>query len=120
MLHDTIMFQDADILVVHDDLDMKTGRIKLVKGGGTGGHNGIRSVVEHLGSPEFYRLKIGIGRPGNSDAHSDMPVDKFVLSSFSNDESVLIAERIGLVDEGIEALVRGDEKRAMNYLNCIK
>lgn len=109
-----------NILVVHDDLDMSVGRIKLVKGGGTGGHNGIRSIVQDLGANDFYRLKIGIGRPGNSDAHPDMPVDKFVLSDFSIDECELVKDRFALVETGIELLVSGDHKRAMTSLNCIK
>ncbi len=109
-----------DILVVHDDLDMSVGRIKLVKGGGTGGHNGIRSIVQDLGSNDFYRLKIGIGRPGNSAAHPDMPVDKFVLSDFSIDEYELVKDRFAAVETGIELLVSGDHKKAMTSLNCIK
>ena len=109
-----------DILVVHDDLDMSVGRIKLVKGGGTGGHNGIRSIVQDLGSNDFYRLKIGIGRPGNSAAHPDMPVDKFVLSDFSIDEYELVKDRFAAVETGIELLVSGDHNRAMTSLNCIK
>ena len=109
-----------DILVVHDDLDMSVGRIKLVRGGGTGGHNGIRSIAQELGSKEFYRLKFGIGRPGNSPVHPDMPVDKFVLSDFTEEESALIKERIALAEDGIELLVKGDHSRAMTTLNCIK
>ena len=52
------------ILVIHDDLDMRPGRIKFVHGGGSGGHKGIKSIVASLGANEFFRLKIGIGRPG--------------------------------------------------------
>jgi len=112
---------DAEhILVVHDDLDMNVGRVKLVQGGGTGGHNGIRSTVQCLGTNNFYRLKIGIGRPGNSDAHPDMPVDKFVLSDFSDDERTLINNRIRSVENGLALLAGGDKKGAMNMLNCIK
>lgn len=108
------------ILVVHDDIDMHPGRIKLVAGGGAGGHKGIKSLIQHLGTTDFHRLKIGIGRPGNSDSHPDMPVDKFVLSRFSAEEAQLIQERLGLLDEGIKALVNDDAKRAMNMLNSIK
>jgi len=111
---------EKHILAVHDDLDMNVGRIKLVQGGGSGGHNGIRSMTQHLGSPAFYRLKIGIGRPGNSDAPVDMPVDKFVLASFSADESSLIKERIALLEEGVSQFVSGDPRQAMTTLNCLK
>lgn len=112
--------ESEQIVVVHDDIDMNPGRIKLVKGGGAGGHNGIRSIVQHLGTNNFYRLKIGIGRPGNSDAHPEMPVEKFVLSDFSEEEYSLIMERITLAEEGMKLLIEGDDKKAMSYLNCIK
>ena len=109
-----------NILVVHDDLDMNVGRIKLVNGGGTGGHNGIKSIVQHLGSPDFYRLKIGIGRPGNSDAHPDMPVDKFVLAPFSGEEAAVIDERMDDLESGIKMLIQGDVSQAMSSLNRLK
>ncbi|MEE4166765.1 MAG: aminoacyl-tRNA hydrolase, partial [Desulfocapsaceae bacterium] len=107
-------------LVVHDDLDMSVGRVKLVKGGGTGGHNGIRSIAQELGSTDFYRLKIGIGRPGSGDTHPDMPVEKYVLADFSSAEHEIIRERIVRAEPGLELLVKGDYKRAMTELNCIK
>lgn len=109
-----------DILVIHDDLDMSVGRIKLVKGGGTGGHNGIRSIVQDLGSTDFYRLKVGIGRPGNSDVHPDMPVEKYVLSDFSEQERILVSDRYTCLEDGVKLLVHGDPKRAMTVLNCLK
>lgn len=111
---------NRNILVVHDDLDMNVGRIKLVDGGGTGGHNGLKSIVQHLGSPDFFRLKIGIGRPGNSDAHPDMPVDKFVLAPFSKDEATVIEERMKDLETGIKMLVQGEVSQAMSVLNCLK
>jgi PTH1 family peptidyl-tRNA hydrolase len=52
-----------DLLLVHDDLDLEVGRLRLKRGGGDGGHNGVRSVTEHLGTVEFARLRVGIGRP---------------------------------------------------------
>ncbi len=71
-----------NMLVIHDDLDMRYGRIKLVRRGGAGGHNGVRSIISSLGSREFPRLKIGIGRP-----RGEMPVDRYVLSRFTKDEA---------------------------------
>lgn len=111
---------NRNILVVHDDLDMNVGRIKLVDGGGAGGHKGIKSIVQHLGTPDFLRLKIGIGRPGNSDAHPDMPVDKFVVAPFSKEEAMVIEERINNLESGIRLLVQGDVSQAMSILNCLK
>jgi len=108
------------LLVIHDDLDMSPGRIKLVKSGGAGGHNGIRSLVESLGTKEFYRLKIGIGRPGSGQIHRDFPVDKFVLSNFSDEELTLLQSRYDCLEDGIQFFLQGDAARAMNTLNVMK
>lgn len=76
----------SDLLVIHDDIDLAFGRLRLQVGGGSGGHNGIRSVEQHLGNKEFSRLKIGVGRPpGNMD-----PAD-YVLRRFSKSEETEIA-----------------------------
>lgn len=67
-----------NILIVHDDLELALGEIKMQETGSAHGHNGVRSIIEHMGNSDIARLRIGIGRP--SDA---TPVEKFVLSSFS-------------------------------------
>ena len=108
------------MIVVHDDLDMKLGRLKLVKGGGAGGHNGIRSIITSTGSTGFYRLKVGIGRPGTGDAPEEMPVDRFVLTSFGSAEKTIIQERITAILEGLELFFSGEPPRAMNFLNSFK
>lgn len=75
------LFPDQ-MLVVHDDLDLPFGRLRIYRGRGSGGHNGLRSIEQHLGTKEFARLKVGIGRPpGSAD-----PAD-FVLSRFSKREA---------------------------------
>jgi len=66
------------ILVVHDDIESAFGRVMLRQGGGMAGHNGLRSVKQHLSTDNFFRLRLGIGRPQNA-----MPVSSFVLSPFS-------------------------------------
>ncbi|MGB3211534.1 MAG: aminoacyl-tRNA hydrolase [Desulforhopalus sp.] len=108
------------LLVIHDDLDMAPGRIKLVKGGGTGGHNGIKSIVETLGTKDFYRLKIGIGRPGIGTTHPEFPVEKYVLSNFSNEEFVNLQSRYDVLENGIRLFVQGHPAKAMNLLNALK
>lgn len=108
------------ILVVHDDLDMPLARIKLVKGGGNGGHNGIRSMASSLGDNGFFRLKVGIGRPGRGDVHPDFPVEKYVLSSFTADEQHTLAERMDSVFTGFVEFVAGDIPRATGILNSLK
>ncbi len=109
-----------NIIVVHDDLDMKTGRLKLVKGGGAGGHNGIRSLIQSLGTKDFYRLKIGIGRPGQDNVHKDFPVEKYVLSLFAEQELEFVQKRFEPLFEGLRYFVEGDVGKAMGHLNRFK
>lgn len=108
------------LLVIHDDLDMVSGRIKLVRGGGTGGHNGIKSLVESLGTNDFFRLKIGIGRPGKGDVHPAFPVDKFVLSDFSEEEKAHMTSRYVDLERGIRAFLEDGPEKAMGLLNSLK
>jgi PTH1 family peptidyl-tRNA hydrolase len=109
-----------NLLVVHDDIDMHPGRVKLVEGGGTGGHNGIRSIVGELGSRDFFRLKIGIGRPGTSAAHPDIEVDKYVLAKFTAGELQEIMECFEEIASGLGCFFKGDISQAMTRLNAIK
>lgn len=102
----------AKIIVIHDDLDLPVGRIKIVARGGSGGHNGIRSIMAGIGGADFARIKIGIGRP-------DLPVptERYVLSKFSEEERVLLNERLPLVEEGIRLFVTEGINQAMNQVN---
>lgn len=109
-----------NLMVIHDDLDMKTARLKLVRGGGTGGHNGIRSIVSSIGENDFFRLKIGIGRPGSGQTHEKMGVEKYVLTPFHQDEMDQISERVEAILNGIRLFVEADAMKAMNYLNSFK
>lgn len=105
------------ILVLHDDLDLGAGRIKVVSKGGAGGHNGIRSIVQHLGTPDFARVKIGIGRPVANAQGQGQPVDKFVLSRMGADEIALFEKRFDVVEEAVELFVRVGGDRCMNQIN---
>ncbi len=109
-----------NILVVHDDLDMHPGRLKIVRGGGHGGHNGIRSIIQSLATKDFFRLKIGIGRPGKNEIHPDIPVERFVLTSLSGGEQQLFTARIPLLLEGIESFVLFGPSKTMNMINSVK
>jgi peptidyl-tRNA hydrolase, PTH1 family len=94
------------LLVVHDDVDLESGRLQARAGGGLAGHNGLRSLAQHLGSQEFDRLRIGVGRPGRGDPRS---VSDWVLSGFAPEDDVeaLIAKAADVVEtivaEGLEA-----------------
>ncbi|MFN0063891.1 MAG: aminoacyl-tRNA hydrolase [Myxococcaceae bacterium] len=87
----------ADILVVHDELDLPFGRLQLKAGGGTGGHNGLASIVESLGDDAFARLRFGIGKPEGENAKAR--VVGHVLSEFSKDERAGLA---ALIDQAAD------------------
>jgi PTH1 family peptidyl-tRNA hydrolase len=74
-----------DVLVVHDDVDLPVGRLQARLGGGLAGHNGLRSISQALGTPEFQRLRIGVGRPERGDPR---PVADYVLSAFAPEDDV--------------------------------
>ena len=71
--------EPGDVLLVHDDVDLEQGRLQARLGGGLAGHNGLRSIAQHLGTNDFLRLRIGVGRPGRGDPR---PVADYVLSDF--------------------------------------
>ena len=97
------------ILVVHDESDLETGRLQARLGGGLAGHNGLRSVAKHLGTPEFLRLRVGVGRPGRGDRRD---LADYVLSDFEPHEDVAgivarAAEAVETLDaEGLDAAQR--------------
>jgi len=94
------------VLVVHDDVDLGEGRLQARLGGGLAGHNGLRSIAQTLGTPEFLRLRIGVGRPGRGDRRS---VADYVLSPFEpeTDVEALVARAADAVEslavDGLEA-----------------
>ena len=88
------------VLVVHDDVDLVIGRLQARAGGGLAGHNGLRSIAQRLGSQDFLRLRIGVGRPGRGDPR---PVADYVLSGFTAEDD---AEAIvGRAADAVECLV---------------
>ncbi len=110
----------ADIIVTHDDLDLPTGKIRLREGGRSGGHNGVQSIIDHLGDPDFVRLKIGIGRPEmdeGSPTDKEQAVIDYVLSDFTPEERKLIDEAIPRVSEALLSIVEDGLGVAMNRFN---
>lgn len=99
------------IIVVHDDLDLPAGRLKIRKRGSSGGHKGIDSIIEHLGTRDFIRVKIGIGRDPL------VPAEVFVLSKFRRDEAPLIKDAIQRAAEAIACIVSEGPDQAMNKHN---
>jgi PTH1 family peptidyl-tRNA hydrolase len=88
------------VLVVHDDVDLPVGRLQARLGGGLAGHNGLRSISQALGTPEFQRLRIGVGRPERGDPR---PVADYVLSPFAAEDDV--EEIVGRSADAVESLV---------------
>jgi PTH1 family peptidyl-tRNA hydrolase len=105
------------ILVLHDDIDLSAGRIKIVSKGGAGGHNGIRSLAQHLGTQNFGRMKIGIGRPIVNEEQQGQPVDQFVLSKMTETELLLFQKKENLVEEAVSLFVREGINTCMNRIN---
>ena len=100
------------VLVVHDEIDLEPGRLQARKGGGLAGHNGLRSVAAHLKSPEFLRLRVGVGRPGRGDPRK--PADH-VLSNFSAEDDA--AGLVALAADAVETLDAEGLERAQAQFN---
>ena len=103
-----------DVLVVHDELDFSLGRIKFQKGGSSGGHNGLSSIIDHAGTENFKRLRVGIGRPKGSKEVVD-----FVLTTFQKEEQPTVYEIVSLACHGLEASVVRDFNWVMNHYNSV-
>lgn len=100
------------ILIVHDDLDLLPGTVRIKKGGGNGGHNGLRSVTECLASNNFVRLRIGIGHPGQRDMVTD-----YVLTKPSQEDRQAIEKAIHDAIAVMPEILGGDLERAMHKLH---
>jgi peptidyl-tRNA hydrolase, PTH1 family len=103
--------EPSALLVVHDDVDLEAGRLQARLGGGLAGHNGLRSIAQALGTKDFLRLRIGVGRPGRGDRR---PVADYVLSPFEPDEDV--DELVTRSADAVESLAReGLEQTQSRY-----
>jgi PTH1 family peptidyl-tRNA hydrolase len=101
------------LIVVHDDMDMEFGRIKIRWNGGDGGHKGVRSIAETFGSPFFYRIKVGIGRD------PVMAPEDYVLSRFPKDCLGELSEILDRVADAIHTFVHEGKEKAMNMYNRV-
>jgi PTH1 family peptidyl-tRNA hydrolase len=100
------------ILVIHDELDLPPGTVKLKKGGGHGGHNGLKDIAAQLGTPDFWRLRLGIGHPGDKNA-----VANYVLKDPTRDEMRAIEENINQSTTLLPLLLKGEFEAAMLKLH---
>ena len=102
--------EPESLLVLHDELDLPLGRMKMKKGGGNAGHNGLRSIQQMLGTPDFYRLRLGIGK-GRGDGAS------WVLGRFSEEEREPLRATLAGAVEGLELFMRQGPKKAQQFCN---
>lgn len=105
------------VLILHDDLDLSPGKVKVVARGGAGGHNGIRSIIQHCGSSDFARVKIGIGRPPRDDQGHGIPVEQYVLSRFSTEEAALLGHVFDTTSSAVELFLTQGVDACMNRIN---
>ncbi len=105
----------SDIIVLCDDLDLPLGKIRIRPSGGSGGHKGLKSIIDSVGSHDFPRLRLGIGRPELSASEEDV-VD-YVLAGFKREEVPVAGEAIATAVEALECLLKDGLQAAMNRYN---
>ena len=111
LLHEFSLTAD-DLILVHDDLDLDLGRLRIKQAGGHGGHNGIKSVIDMIGTPQFVRVKIGIGRPAPRQDSAD-----YVLQAFTREESEVVNPCLNRAVDALECLIHRGVAVAMNEFN---
>lgn len=110
----------ADLIVIHDDLDLPLGRLRIRQGGGSGGHRGIGSTGSELGGSDFLRIRVGIDRPRDdfgNPVKEEGAVSNYVLRSFSRAEKPVITEAVEKVGEAVVCLLEEGPAAAMNRFN---
>ncbi len=111
-LMDYYQIEMEDLIVIYDDLDLPVGRIRLRQKGSAGGHNGIKSIIAHLGTQEFNRIRVGINRPTNG-----MPITDYVLGRFTKEEQEQLEVVIQKCSEACEATLERPFLQVMNDFN---
>ncbi|MDV2686756.1 aminoacyl-tRNA hydrolase [Alkalihalophilus sp. As8PL] len=101
-----------DLVVIYDDLDLPTGKIRLRQKGSAGGHNGIKSLIQHLGTDKFKRIRVGIDRPQNGE-----PIVNYVLGTYHPDEREAVNESIIHASKAVEAWTEKPFLEVMNQFN---
>ncbi len=110
---DFYKLEPQNILVLFDDISLDVGRMRIRKKGSAGGHNGIKSIIQHLGSDEFPRVKIGVGQK----PHPEMELCDWVLSKFTKDEQKTLFDTLCNVNDACELVLSGKTDQAMNKYN---
>jgi PTH1 family peptidyl-tRNA hydrolase len=100
-----------DLVVIHDEIDLAAGKLRIKAGGGVAGHNGLRSIAEQLGSRDFRRVRVGIGHPGHKEL-----VTGHVLGNFSSDDQEWLEPLLGALASAAPLLATGDDAGCMNKI----
>ncbi|MBD2104649.1 aminoacyl-tRNA hydrolase [Leptolyngbya sp. FACHB-261] len=111
---DWYKLEPASVLVFYDDLDLPVGRIRLRSSGSAGGHNGVKSLIGHLGTQEFPRLRYGIGRPAPGEQRDTV---NYVLGTFRPEERELLSEVMVMSRDAVELIFRSGFEKAMSLYN---
>jgi peptidyl-tRNA hydrolase, PTH1 family len=101
----------ADITVFHDEIDLPPGKVRVKVGGGIAGHNGLRSITEHIGN-DYRRVRIGVGHPGDKDL-----VQHYVLSDFAKSERPWVEALTGIIADNAELIARGEDGSFQNKVH---
>ncbi len=117
---DWFEFEASQLLVLVDDMDLPLGRLRLRARGGAGGHNGLKSTIQHLGNQDFARLRIGIGAPGQNPSERRERTVSHVLGSFSREEAPLLDKVLFEVLDGLDRIQRQGLDLAGNHINGLQ
>jgi PTH1 family peptidyl-tRNA hydrolase len=109
---DFYRLEPEQLVVVHDDIDLPVARVRVVKNGGSGGHKGVISMIDHLGTPDFTRIKVGIGRPRYGE-----DIETYVLSPFYEEDKEAMERAIKTAVHGCELILSEGVASAMNHIN---
>lgn len=104
---------NEDLVVIYDDISLDVGRLRLREKGSAGGHNGVKSIIAHLGTDVFPRIKVGVGQP-------DVDLVNYVLGKFSDKEMEVLSESIDASTKAVGEMIKDDVKTAMNKFNGFK
>ena len=110
---DFYKISNEDVLVIYDDISLDVGRLRIREKGSAGGHNGIKSIIAHLGTDIFPRIKVGVGQP-------NVDLVNYVLGKFTKEEMEVLSESIDASTKAAKEIISSDVKTAMNIYNGFK
>lgn len=114
--------ESEDIVVIYDDIDLDLGTIRIRAKGSSGGHRGMESIIEQLGTKNFPRIRLGIGRPRDErqearGKRSEVDVAEYVLSPFSKEEKATLKQALEMIKDAVDIIVKDGIEKAMNRFN---